>query len=103
MDPAEISPSSEGHSELHHLRSALTHHGAVIGRHEARLKTLSEDLGTLVFTLQTRQTEATFAAPVVVPNPPLSTSSSSSSPREPHLQAPERYEGHPGRCRGFLL
>ena len=92
MDPAEIFLWSEGHSELHHLRSGLTHHGTVIGHNEARLKTMSEDLGTLVFTLQTGQTgaAAAAAAPVAVSNPPLPTSSTSPSPWGPHLPAPER-------------
>ena len=100
MDPAEISQSSDEHSELHHLRSAFTHHGTVIGRHEAWLQKLPDDLRTLVSALQTGQAGVTAAAP---PNPPLPTSSASSSLREPHLLAPERYEGHPGRCCGFLL
>ena len=103
MDPAEISQLSEEHSGLDHLQSALTHHGTVIGRHEARLQKLLDELRTLVSALQTRQTRATAAAPVAVLNPPLPTRSASSSHREPHLPAPEHYEGHPGRCCGFLL
>jgi hypothetical protein len=103
MDPAEISQSSKEHFELHHLRLALTHHGTVLGHHEARLQTLLDDLRTNVSALQTGQAGATAAAPMAVPNPPLPTSSASFSLRELHLPAPERYEGHPGRCHGILL
>ena len=48
MDPAEISQSSEEHSELHHLWSALTYHGTMFGCHEAQLQTLSDDSRTLL-------------------------------------------------------
>lgn len=97
MDSAGI------HQELIQLRSALTAHGVTIGRHELLIGQLLETIQTQGQALLECRTQLALrplpvldlGAAAPPPHPPAQ--------REPRLPAPERYDGNPGGCRGFLI
>ncbi|KAI4900898.1 hypothetical protein NFI96_007223 [Prochilodus magdalenae] len=86
-------------AEQQQVRVALASQGAMIGRHEELLQQILTQLQTLSLAPQ----------PVLQPRPPAAPepapqgSIRQSSQAESHLPSPEKYDGDPGSCRGFLL
>ena len=89
MDPAEFTQ----------LQGAVALQGQLLGQHENLLTQMNDRLAQLISAVQNLTTAPpSAAAPAVARDPqcPVVT------PREPHVQPPERYSGEAGSCRGFL-
>lgn len=83
------------------LRAALATQGATLGRHEQLLHQAMESIHNLGQALQECQSQLAqlrASPPTPAVNPPRPA-----APREPRLPAPERYDGNPGGCRGFIM
>ncbi len=90
MDPAET-------EQIH---GALSKQGVLLGSHETQLQRLTDAVNQIGDTLQ--QLQALLPREHVVAStpdpPPLAVPTS----REPKIPAPQRYDGKPGTCKGFL-
>ena len=85
MDPADTEA----------VRRAISYLQAQLGQHDQALQEITSSLRELFLTITSRLH--------VTPEPPAPVPSLSSSPREPLIPAPERYDGDLGLCRSFLL
>lgn len=100
MDSAGI---AELFQEVAQLRSALAAQGATVGRHELLIGQLRETVHAQGLALQECQAQlARQPAPLAATSTPVPLASAPGQ-REPRLPAPERYDGNPGGCRGFLV
>lgn len=97
MDSAGI---QELLQEVAQLRGAIATQGATLGRHELLIGQLRETVHTQAQALlECRAQLAQASAPLAATASPASVITH----REPRLPAPERYDGNPGGCRGFLI
>lgn len=90
VDPAEGAPPA---SNVDRILAALSGQASTIHRHEQILTEILQRLGERAES----QTSPVFNVPAVRPAPPVPGLLS-----EPKLPAPERYDGNPERCRGFV-
>ncbi|KAL0188100.1 hypothetical protein M9458_015199, partial [Cirrhinus mrigala] len=83
-----------------HLSSEVTAQAAMLATHQQQLQRLTSLTEELVKTLQSlRVTEASVRAPDP-PQPSVTTSHATTSPR---LAFPEKFNGSPEKCKGFLM
>ena len=81
------------------FRHAITQQGALLGQHDSALQSVSTSLAEISAVLAALQCQPPHQPPVdpgPTPGPPLHQ-------REPHVPAPERYNGDLGSCRAFLV
>ena len=81
------------------IRTALNQQGALLGQHDKALQSISASLTEISAALAALQHQPPHQPPVdpgPTPGPPLHQ-------REPHVPAPERYNGDLGSCRAFLV
>ena len=82
------------------LYAAVVSHDATVSRHESRLRTHDSVFGRHEEALQDLQQTVSN---LLAHQPPLSPSPAPTLPvSEPRLPTPERYNGNPADCRGFL-
>ena len=90
--------SDPADSDVDPVRRAIGHQGAVLARHEETMQNLSRTLAEVLAALGSLQPPQGPPAPPAE-SPPVAAPYH----REPHVTAPERFTGEPGRCRPFLL
>ncbi len=91
-DPATMSALSAAFTAQ--ASQLATHHHQL-----TRLTSLTEELVTAMQNLQTSSadTSSASASPSLAPAPVLQTAAS------PRLALPEKFDGNPGKCKGFIL
>ncbi|KAL0185666.1 hypothetical protein M9458_017336, partial [Cirrhinus mrigala] len=102
MDPATASapdqPSVES-ATVRQLTTELTAQASRLFMHEQQLDRLTDLTAQLVRALQGLQLVAPTATPPVTSPPP----GAQSAPSSPRLAFPEKFDGTPAKCKGFLL
>ncbi|KAK6314066.1 hypothetical protein J4Q44_G00155250 [Coregonus suidteri] len=95
MDPEEITI----------IKNVITHQGALLGWQQEQLSQISETLRAFTNSLLPRPNPNPGGANAQVSSP-STTGVAIVLPgnlhREPKIPAPERYDGYPGGCKGFL-
>ncbi|KAL0147487.1 hypothetical protein M9458_057202 [Cirrhinus mrigala] len=82
------------------LTSALSAQATMLTSHQQQLDRLTSLTEQLVLTLQGLQVTAPSAAAPPVTTPPPAAQAATASPR---LAFPEKFDGTPAKCKGFLL
>ena len=87
------------------IRHALASQGALVGQHSQALQELMDALRGLTANVAQIGSQLDSLSSHLPPSePPIPPSDQPAlTPREPHVPAPERYAGDPGRCRSFLI
>ena len=116
MDPAKIQQLDATSAEVTQLHAALSNQGAMVGQNRQDLQAI----GTAVAALTQQVTALTTAvekhlekAPAATPaghddywlnDPVVAQNRDNATPKqkEVRLPPPERYDGDPGKCQGFL-
>jgi len=87
---------------MHHLASELTTQANILASHQqqlVKLTTLTEQLVKSVQLLTPPAGAAAIPSAESDPSPPVVGNSSNN----PRLSLPEKYDGCPSKCKGFLL
>ncbi|KAL0152283.1 hypothetical protein M9458_052006 [Cirrhinus mrigala] len=101
-DPATASASDQPLAEsatVRQLTTELTAQASRLFMHEQQLDRLTDLTAQLVRALQGLQLAAPTATPPVISPPP----GAQSAPSSPRLAFPEKFDGTPAKCKGFLL
>lgn len=87
---------------MYRLTSEVSSQASMLAAHQQQLVKLTSLTEELVRSMQALTTQATAAAPSAAsPGHPAQTVSTSSN--NPRLSLPDKYDGSPARCKGFLL
>ncbi|XP_077947421.1 uncharacterized protein LOC144388843 [Gasterosteus aculeatus] len=94
MDPANFDT----------VRQAISSQGAMLGQHQSSLQGIMASLDSLSNSIAAIQAHLSAPPQPPVPSPSEPVSVVMSMPdHEPQVPTPERYDGHSGRCRSFLI
>uniref|UniRef100_A0AAQ4RRK4 Retrotransposon gag domain-containing protein n=1 Tax=Gasterosteus aculeatus aculeatus TaxID=481459 RepID=A0AAQ4RRK4_GASAC len=94
MDPANFDT----------VRQAISSQGAMLGQHQSSLQGIMASLDSLSNSIAAIQAHISAPPQPPVPSPSEPVSVVMSMPdHEPQVPTPERYDGHSGRCRSFLI
>ncbi|KAI2656673.1 Retrotransposon-derived protein PEG10 [Labeo rohita] len=105
MDPHASDPSlqktspSEDPAAVYHLSTEVSAQAAMLATHQQQLQRLTSLTEELVRTLQSLRVTEANVRPAEPPQPPAASNQSTTSPR---LAFPEKFDGSPEKCKGFL-
>ncbi len=85
---------------FYHFTTEVSAQASVLATHQQQLNRLTSVTEELVKTLQALRLQAPNASAPPLNPPPTHATSTTSSPR---LAFPEKFDGSPAKCKGFLL
>ncbi|MGL5934527.1 MAG: DUF4939 domain-containing protein, partial [Cetobacterium sp.] len=103
-DPSlqKTSPSPDP-ATIYQLSTELSAQAAMLATHQHQLTHLTTLTEELVRTLQALHAPASPSPPQQAPPPPAALSTAAAPSAGPRLAFPEKFDGTPAKCKGFLL
>ncbi|KAL0173541.1 hypothetical protein M9458_029509, partial [Cirrhinus mrigala] len=108
MDPSSVDPSLQKTSPsidpaaVHRLTTEVSAQASVLATHQQQLAHLTALTEEMVKTLRSLQLPSAETAPLPVATPSPSTSPAAPV-ASPRLAYPDKFDGSPAKCKGFLL